>query len=173
MTPFRACAIDPRPVLSLPSFEPEVKRGKPMIKAPDVTLLYVMFAFIVSYAVMKRYLFKPLGAILEQREEEERSAAAIHAESLRELERAVAEGEARLAAARREGLRERETLRAEGLAQFERALGEARSVATAAVEGAGRQISVEASEASRELASRSQTLAVLLAEKILGRKLAA
>jgi len=32
-----------------------------MIKAPDVTLLYVMFAFIVSYAVMKRFLFRPLG----------------------------------------------------------------------------------------------------------------
>ena len=144
-----------------------------MIKAPDVTLLYVMFAFIVSYAVMKRYLFTPLGAILERREEEERAAAKIHAESLRELESAIAEGEARLAAARREGLRERETLRAEGLAKFERELGRARNAASAAVEKAGRKISAEASQAAQELASRSSTLAVLLAEKILGRKLAA
>ncbi len=144
-----------------------------MIKAPDVTLLYVMFAFIVSYAVMKRFLFRPLGAILERREEEERAAAAIHAEGLRELERTVAEGEARLAAARREGLRERETLRAQGLVKFEQDLGQARNAATAAIEKAGREISVEATEASRELASRSRTLAVLLAEKILGRKIAA
>ena len=144
-----------------------------MIKAPDVTLLYVIFAFIVSYAVMKRYLFRPLGAILERREEEERAAARVHADSLRELERAVAEGEARLAAARREGLREREALRAEGLAKFERDLGEARNAAAAAVEKAGGEISAEASHASRELAARSRTLAVLLAEKILGRKLAA
>lgn len=144
-----------------------------MIKAPDVTLLYVMFAFIVSYALMKRYLFTPLGAILERREEEERAASKIHADSLRELERAVAEGEARLATARREGLRERETLRAEGLAKFEQELGGARNRAAAAVEKAGREISAEASQAARELASRSRTLAVLLAEKILGRKLAA
>lgn len=144
-----------------------------MIKAPDVTLLYVMFAFIVSYAVMKRYLFNPLGAILERREEEERAASRIHADSLRELERTVAEGEARLAAARREGLRDRETLRAEGLAKFERELGQARNLATSAVEKAGSEISTEASQAARELASRSRTLAVLLAEKILGRKLAA
>lgn len=156
-----------------PILEPEVKRGKPMIKAPDVTLLYVMFAFIVSYAVMKRYLFRPLGVILERREEEERAAARIHAESLRELERAVAEGEARLAAARREGLREREAIRAEGLARFERDLGDARNAAAAAVEKAGLEISSEAEQAARELASRSRTLAVLLAEKILGRKLAA
>lgn len=173
MTPFRACAIHPRPVLSLPSFEPEVKRGKPMIKAPDVTLLYVMFAFIVSYAVMKRYLFRPLGAILERRDEEARAAARVHSDSLRELARAVAEGEARLAAARREGLREREALRAEGLARFERDLGEARNAAAAAIENAGGQISSEATRAAQELASRSRTLAVLLAEKILGRKLAA
>lgn len=144
-----------------------------MIKAPDVTLLYVMFAFIVSYAVMKRYLFAPLGAILERREEEERAAAKTHADSLRGLERAVAEGEARLAAARRDGLRERETLRGEGLAKFEQELGGARNAAAAAVETAGREISAEASSASRELASRARTLAVLLAEKILGRKLAA
>jgi F-type H+-transporting ATPase subunit b len=144
-----------------------------MIKAPDVTLLYVIFAFIVSFAVMKRYLFRPLGAILERREEEERAAARVHADSLRELERAVAEGEARLAAARREGLREREALRAEGLGKFERDLNEARAAATAAVEKAGGEISVEASQAARELAARSRTLAVLLAEKILGRKLAA
>lgn len=144
-----------------------------MIKAPDVTLLYVMFAFIVSYAVMKRYLFTPLGAILERREQEERAAAEIHAEGLRRLEKAVAEGEARLAFARREGLRERETLRAEGLAKFEQELGGARSAAATAVNKAGQEISAEASGASRELASRSRTLAVLLAEKILGRKLAA
>lgn len=144
-----------------------------MIKAPDVTLLYVIFAFIVSYALMKRYLFKPLGAILGRREEEERAAARTHAESLRELERAVAEGEARLAAARREGLREREALRAEGLARFEQELGQARSLGTAALEKAGLEISREASRAAQELASRSRALAVLLAEKILGRKLAA
>ncbi|HLN93390.1 MAG TPA: hypothetical protein VK389_05975, partial [Thermoanaerobaculia bacterium] len=88
-----------------------------MIKAPDVTLLYVMLAFVVSYAVMKRFLFRPLGAILEQREEEERASARIHADSIRELEQAVAEGEARLSLARREALKEREALRAQGLAK--------------------------------------------------------
>jgi len=55
-----------------------------MIKAPDVTLLYVMFAFVVSYALLKRFLFVPLGAILEQREEEEQVATRLHAESMRE-----------------------------------------------------------------------------------------
>jgi F-type H+-transporting ATPase subunit b len=144
-----------------------------MIKAPDVTLLYVMFAFIVSYAVMKRFLFVPLGGILEERDEEERTATRIHADSLRELERAVEEGEARLAAARREALKARETLRGEGLARFEELLSRARDEAAAAVEAAARTIETDAARAAAELPSRSRALAVELAEKILGRKLAA
>ncbi|HEV8231320.1 MAG TPA: ATP synthase F0 subunit B [Thermoanaerobaculia bacterium] len=144
-----------------------------MIKAPDVTLLYVMFAFIVSYAVLKRFLFRPLGAILEQREEEERAAARIHAESVHELERAVAEGEARLALARRKALKEREALRAEGIARFESELADARRFASNSVETASGSIQAEAAKAAAELTVRSRALAVELAEKILGRKLAA
>jgi F-type H+-transporting ATPase subunit b len=144
-----------------------------MIKAPDVTALYVILAFVVSYAVMKRFLFRPLGAILEQREEEERTSARIHAESIRELERAVAEGEARLSLARREALKEREALRAQGLAKFEEDLARARGAASASVEAGSSSIEAEARRAAAELPSRSRALAVELAEKILGRKLAA
>jgi F-type H+-transporting ATPase subunit b len=144
-----------------------------MIKAPDVTALYVILAFVVSYAVMKRFLFRPLGAILEQREEEERTSARIHAESVRELERALAEGEARLSLARREALKEREALRAQGLAKFEEDLARARGAASASVEAASADIEREARRAAAELPSRSRALAIELAEKILGRKLAA
>jgi F-type H+-transporting ATPase subunit b len=144
-----------------------------MIKAPDVTLLYVMFAFVVSYAVMKRFLFRPLGAILEAREEEERESAKIHADSIRELEQAVAQGEERLSLARREALKEREALRMQGLAKFEQDLNSAREAASSSVEKASRTIEAEAQRAASELPARSRALAVSLAEKILGRKLAA
>jgi F-type H+-transporting ATPase subunit b len=144
-----------------------------MIKAPDVTLLYVMFAFIVSYAVMKRFLFRPLGAILEAREEEERESARIHADSIRELEQAVAEGEERLSLARREALKEREALRQQGLAKFEQDLNSARESASSSVQAASRTIEADAQRAASELPARSRALAVTLAEKILGRKLAA
>ena len=100
-----------------------------MIKAPDVTLLYVMFAFVASYVLLKRFLFGPLGAILAEREREEREASQIHQESLKELERTIAEAERRLAEARRDALRTREGLRAEGLAKFETELARAKQSA--------------------------------------------
>ena len=144
-----------------------------MIKAPDVTLLYVMFAFVVSYALLKRFLFVPLGAILERREQEEEEAAKLHTESVRELERAVADAEARLAVARREALKERETLRAEGLAAFEKKLTEQRAASTTSVDSASQQIADQVRKAAGELPDKARALARQLAEKILGRKLAA
>ena len=155
------------------TFESRGKRATAMIKAPDVTLLYVMFAFVVSYALLKRFLFVPLGAILQQREEEEQAAARLHGESVRELERTVAEAEARLAMTRREALREREALRGEGLARFEEKLGVARAGATTSVEAASLEIAGQVERAAAELPGKARTLAVDLAEKILGRKLAA
>ena len=75
-----------------------------MIELPNVTSLYVLLAFGVSYVILKKYLFVPLAGILEAREREEAEAQKAYAESLATLERAVAAGEEKLAAARREGV---------------------------------------------------------------------
>lgn len=144
-----------------------------MIKAPDVTLIYVVVSFVIAYAILRKTLFGPVGRILDEREQEEKRAAKAHAESLAGLEKAIAEAERQLAAARREALRERETLRAQGRAHLDRKLGEARAAASASVDAARRQISAEAQRSSAELPQKATGLARVLAEKILGRKLAA
>jgi F-type H+-transporting ATPase subunit b len=144
-----------------------------MIKAPDVTFLYTVFAFLIAYAILRKYLFRPLSAILEDRESEERTAAKVHAESLEGLARAIAHAEQELAHARREALREREDLRAQGRSHLEKRLAEARTSATENLEQASHEIGEEASRSSAELPGRIGQLARALAEKILGRELAA
>ena len=144
-----------------------------MIKAPDVTLLYVIVAFVISYAILKAYLFRPLSAILEEREALEKSAAKLYAESFLEMEKAVAEAEARLSLARREALKEREAMRAEGRSHLEKKLAEARAAAAASIEDASGEIERQADRSAAELPERARALARTLAEKILGRKLAA
>jgi F-type H+-transporting ATPase subunit b len=144
-----------------------------MIKAPDVTLLYVIFAFLIAYAILKKYLFVPLGGILEARETEEETAARVHAESLQRLSEAVAHAEQELARARREALKEREALRAEGRSHLEKKLAEAFAAASAGIERAGLEISAQAGRASAELPGQIERLARALVEKVLGRKLAA
>jgi F-type H+-transporting ATPase subunit b len=144
-----------------------------MIKAPDVTVLYVIFAFLIAYAILKRFLFLPLSAILEERESEEKTAARVHAESLEGLSNAIAHAELELARARREALKEREQLRGEGRAHLETRLAEAHAAAGALIEQASREIAAQARRSSAELPERVRQLSQTLAEKILGRKLAA
>ena len=144
-----------------------------MIKAPDVTVLYVVFAFLIAYAILKRFLFLPLSAILEERESEAKTAARVHAESLEGLSNAIAHAELELARARREALKEREQLRAEGRGHLETRLAEAHAAAGALIEQASREIAGEARRSSAELPERVRQLSRTLAEKILGRKLAA
>jgi F-type H+-transporting ATPase subunit b len=144
-----------------------------MIKAPDVTLLYVIFAFLIVYAILKRFLFLPLSAILEARESEEKTAARVHAESLQGLSNAITHIEQELARARREALKEREALRSEGRAHLEKKLAQARAAATATLEKASAEIAAQAHQSSQDLPRQIQVLARVLAEKVLGRKLAA
>ena len=144
-----------------------------MIGLPNVTSLYVVFAFGISYWILKRYLFAPLSAILEARQNEERAAEEAYAESVKRLERAVAAGEDRLAATRRDSLKTREQLRAQGSAVLEKRLDEARAEATEAIGRGSREIEAQAAETVRSLPDRALGLARELAEKVLGRKLAA
>jgi F-type H+-transporting ATPase subunit b len=144
-----------------------------MIDLPNVTSLYVLLAFGVSYAILKKYLVVPLFGILEAREKDELDAQNAYAESLRTLERAVAAGEENLALARREALKTRESLRGEGMALLEERLAKARAVASGEIDRGSREIAARAAELSAELPGRATSLARELAEKILGRKLAA
>ena len=139
----------------------------------DVTLLYVFVAFPIAYAILKRFLFRPLIEILDERERDERSAARIYAESLEELEKTVAWGQRELSRTRQEALKQREALRAEGRAVLERKLAEAQAAAKIAVESASREIEAQAALSAEQLPTRARGLAGELAQKILGRKLAA
>jgi F-type H+-transporting ATPase subunit b len=144
-----------------------------MIKPPDVTTLYVLICFAITYVILKKFLFVPLGTILDERERDEKEAAALHAEGLAKMQKAMTEAEQTLATARREALKAREELRGQGRAKLEALLAEAGADAAAAIADAARQIDTREKELSQELPEKSRGLAVVLAEKILGRKIAA
>lgn len=144
-----------------------------MIKAPDVTAVYVILAFIASFAILKRFLFAPLSAILDEREREAATASQVLADSLAELEKTVTRAEAELSRARGEALAIREKLRMEGRTALERRLEETRAVAEQSIARASAEIRESADGAVAALPKAARELAKGLAEKILGRKIAA
>lgn len=144
-----------------------------MIELPNVSSLYVILAFGICYWILRKYLFVPLAAILDSREKGEKDAEKAYAASLADLEKAVAAGEERLAETRREALRTREELRAEGMALLEKKIGEAQGAALSSVESGFREIQSQAAASAKDLPRSARELARELAERILGRKLAA
>jgi F-type H+-transporting ATPase subunit b len=138
----------------------------------DVTFLYIVVIFFLVAGILKRFLFSPLMAILDEREGGARAAAQAHAESLAALSGAMAQAEEKLSLARREALKVREGLRGEGAGRLEKKLEEARALAEASVAEAVRQIDAQVAASSRVLPEQARGLAAGLAEKILGRKLA-
>ena len=139
----------------------------------DVTFLYIVVIFLLCTWVLKRFLFAPLSAILDGRRDRASAAARSYAESLEALSRTVAEAEEKLALARREALKVRENLRGEGASQLSKRLEEARAASEAAVNDAVKRIEAEAAASAEKLPADARSLARVLAEKILGRKLAA
>jgi F-type H+-transporting ATPase subunit b len=144
-----------------------------MIELPNVSSLYVILAFGICYWILRKYLFVPLALILDAREKGEKDSEKAYAASLADLQKAVEAGEDRLAEARREALRTRETLRAEGASLLEKKVDEAQAAAHASVESGIQRIEAEAAVSAKDLPERARGLARELAERILGRKLAA
>jgi F-type H+-transporting ATPase subunit b len=144
-----------------------------MIEAPNVSSLYVFLAFGICYWILKKFLFVPLSGILDAREQAEKEAERAYAASLAELEKAVASGEEKLSDARREALKTREALRSDGAAVLEKKLAEAHAASQAEIDRGAREIETQAGASARQLPERARALARDLAEKILGRKLAA
>jgi F0F1-type ATP synthase membrane subunit b/b' len=85
----------------------------------------------------------------------------------------MTEAEQKLSLARREGLKTREGLRAEGIARLEENLQKAREAAARQLDVAAREIESQSKSAAADLPGRARALARTLAEKILGRKIAA
>lgn len=143
-----------------------------MTITPNLSLLLIMACFWMVFLLVSTQLVKPLGSLLEERQRIVREGAdrlgAAHADT-REL---MAQCERQLVEASAEGQKERAALRSEGegarRARFEeaRASGHERLSRLAAdLERAGQ-------DAREQLRLRSRELAVDLATKLLGRKVA-
>lgn len=139
----------------------------------DVTFLYIVVIFLLCAWVLNRFLFAPLLSILDGRRDRASVAVKSHTESLEALARTVAQAEEKLAVARREALKVREGLRGEGTAALARRLDEARAASEAALKEAVRKIEADAKASAEQLPGQTLALARELAEKILGRKVAA
>jgi F-type H+-transporting ATPase subunit b len=145
--------------------------GMNLILPDPGTILWTIITFVVLMFLLSRFAWKPLLALLDERERSVREALEAARKARAEADETLRKNQEFLAGARREtaalleqGKRESETLRADLLAQ-------ARKEAQDLVEQGKRQIGYEQKQAIEQLKGQVADLAIGAAERLINREL--
>ena len=142
------------------------------MQLPDLSLLLVMAIFWATYAVLRVFVLKPLGGILEERERTVTEATAALAGMLDEQKDTLSSIDKRLTEARREALAARQTARGEANAKRQTILEIAHEKARTAAAEARARLENDVAAAKSELARNARATGVEIASRALGRRLA-
>ena len=142
------------------------------MQLPDLSLFVIMAIFWVAYFGFRAFVFKPLGAILDERETRTEGARAALTALLEKERETLAEVDRRLTGARREAVAEREKLRAELNVRRQAVLDKAREDAGKAIAEAQAKVDAAVAASREELRATSTDLAREIASQALGRRVA-
>lgn len=142
------------------------------MQLPDLSLVLIALLFWASYWVLRRFLLKPLGAILAERERRVDEARQALERALERQREVAADLDRRLTEARREALAHREAVRAATGEKRQALLDEAREKARASAAEAQALLDRDALAAREQLRAEAQALAAEIAAYALGRKVA-
>ena len=129
---------------------------------PTVVLVFLLFV------ILDRILFRPLTAVMKQREELTVGALARAREQGTAVETKAREYEAAFQAARQEVYRQRETDRHSSLEQRDDALRKAREQADVVIRDAQKELAGEVARAQAELDGACQPLAEEISQSLVG-----
>ena len=144
-----------------------------MLQAPNVSMLLILAIFFAVLWLLNRFVFQPVTAILDERERDSATASRSYADALSEFQAAADKIEADLSLARREALKLREERRAEGMRLRAEKIERAKAETSEKLSGASAELDRHSKDVTADLPARVAALARLLAEKILGRQVAA
>lgn len=136
-------------------------------------MLLVLAIFFAILWLLNRFVFRPITAILDERDRDAQSASAAYAQAQSEFKAAADRIEADLSAARREALKLREERRAEGMKRRAETLEQIKTESAQRLDAATTELDGLSKKVSSDLPSRVASLAQTLAAKILGREVAA
>ena len=131
--------------------------------APTIVFVFLLFL------ILDKLFFRPLTALLQQREEATKGALARAREQAAAAETKAREYEAAFQAARQEVYRQREAARRTSLSEREEMLRKAREHSEAMIKEATAGLAAEVSQARKDLESTARTLAEEVAGSVLGR----
>lgn len=142
----------------------------PMDNFPHIpTMLSVAAAVVALVFILNRYLFRPLGGILEERRAKVEGARRELEKSQALQEQRLAEIEARLAETRKEAFAIRDRAQQESRARLDAHVRSAREEMRAEMEAAEDRIKAAVEEETKKLDEMAKALSEQFVERILGR----
>lgn len=139
---------------------------------PDLTLVIQIVLFLVFIWAMNALLFRPTLRVIEDRQERIEGSRKRAGELQARIEETVAKHTARVRDARMNGERERARLVQEATAEEEHIANEGRERAARSTAEIREAIARDAGAARGELEGRAREFAALIAERVLGRRVA-
>lgn len=139
------------------------------ILTPDVTLLIVLGLFLVFVPVLNRLLFKPIIAVLEERERLTGGSSSTARAMVLTVDQKLAEFEDGIRDARGEGYRAVEARRTEASVERQTKIDAARAQATSKIATAREQLNNEAEAARASLDAEFNRVASEISSALLGR----
>lgn len=141
-----------------------------MIKL-DYTFVVQIVLFLALLFLLRRLLFTPFVALLEEREKKTEGTRSEATALMAEGERLRAEYESAVAEARDRGAALKEGILQEAQRARERILTEAREQAAVKLAAAREEVRQEMAKARQLAAREAEAIARQMAEKVLGRKI--
>ncbi len=138
----------------------------------DFSALIIVALVFSLVVVLGRLFFEPLAGAMEERQKRIDAAETIRAETARSVEQILAKHSKAMNRAQTESYGVLERARAEGQAEAQRHYGAERDKAIARMEESRQKLRQQADQALKSLEADAGRLAVEIASRILGRKVA-
>ena len=136
---------------------------------PDYSLFAIMVIFILNYLIVSKFFLRPINRVIEARENDVRSANEVYEQSMARFSEATTLMEEKLHAARHVAADVRDHFRKEAAAYRASIVAKTQDEAGSIVDEADVKLKSDVAEARAKIATESEALARLAAERILGR----
>ena len=137
---------------------------------PDLSVFWVVFFVLLLTLILDRLFFRPLLAIIKQREDAVGSAKALADQAAAEARRATEEFDRQTASARADVYRQMDEMRRAALDDRAALVDATRKEAEAALAKARAGLAADVADARARLDKDAETLAADAASQILGRR---
>ncbi len=137
---------------------------------PGYPVLWVIFFVLIMAIVLDRLLFRPFMRVIAEREQRVKSAIELANRSAEQARAATAEFTERTTTAQTEVYRHMDEARRRALEHRQEVLAATRQEVESSIDAARARLAEQASVARTELAREAESLASVVASRVLGRR---